>query len=277
MIIRRRNKDLKVSRAQREEKVLIVLEWLCEFRASNAPILARRLGVTLSNCHKLLADMQAGGLVLPFENIHTRGLRLFALGRVGIQRLEAWGQDSSSAVVKTHNLSRRTTIMHDLCVQRLGLDLMEQYQCSELLWDLNIKTDSRMRPDLLLVKPDGNQAALEFDRTPKDQAHFFERLSANYESIIAGHYHAAIVATDSEATLERYQALFESSEWPIIRKNDSGALVRLTSTITPHPNIKARIHWLAAKDILSDVLSSRLRPDRASPKPALKALELGAR
>lgn len=276
MIIRRRDKALNVTRAQREEKALIVLEWLSEFRASNAILLAKRLGIAVSNTHKLLGDMQEQGLVLSFENIHTRGLRLFALGQTGIQKLEAWGIDTANAVTKTSNLARKTTIIHDLCVQRLGLDLMEQYQCSEILWDKNIKTESRVRPDLIIVKPDGNKAAIEFDRTPKGQPHFYERLSANYESIHAGHYHAVIIAADSDATIARYKGLFDAPEWPVIRKNEEGTLVRLSATITPTPSVRNRIQWMTARNILSEVLSSRLHAGRLQPSGGREAISIAA-
>ncbi len=276
MIIWQRNEDQKVSRARREEKILIVLEWLSEFRASNVSILARRLQISLANCHKLLADMKEDGLVLSFENLHTRGLRLFALGRPGVQRLTVWGRDTENSVVKAHNLARSTTILHDLCVQRIAIEIMDRYACSEVQWDHNIITDSRIRPDAIFIRPDGFRAALEFDRTAKSPKHFYERLSANYESIQAGHYHAAITASESDAVLHRYQDLYSAPEWPIVRKDSSGNLVTLTSTINPLAHIKREITWLPAKDIVSDIFSSRLRPEPKTTSEGQKTLALHA-
>jgi len=273
MIITQRNQELKVCRAQREEKVLMVLEWLAEFRASNAQILARRLAVAVSNCHKLLSDMTAAGLIHSFENSHTRGLRLFALGKLGIGRLEVWGRDTQTAIIKAHNLSRSTTVLHDLCVQSIGLQLMERFQCSEIHWDHNIKTESKERPDLLLVRPDGFKAAVEFDRTAKSSSRFYERLIGNYESISQGHYHAAITASESEAVLSRYQNLFSAPEWPVFRKNSAGKLIELSSTITPLPHITREISWLPARDLVSDIFSSRLRPQKI-PHEDPRTLEL---
>ncbi len=264
MIIWQRNKDLKINRAVRSEKILIVLDWLLEFRASNVQILAKRLGISIANCHTLLSAMKAENLITSFENLHTRGLRLFSITRLGFQRLETWGRSEELSVHSPHHLSRSTTILHDLCVQRIAIELMDRYQCSEVHWDQNIKLDADQRPDLLLVRADGYRAAVEFDRTPKTPMCFYERLVSNYESIAKGHYHAAIIACESEAILDRYQALFSVAEWPIFRKNSAGKLTKLSSALIPLPEIRREITWLPARDLISDVFSGRQRPEKSS-------------
>src|SRR5690606_20062500 len=52
MIVESRNPDLKYPRHVREEKVMLVLDWLLEFRFSSIPILAARLGQTAVNANR---------------------------------------------------------------------------------------------------------------------------------------------------------------------------------------------------------------------------------
>ncbi|RZA13268.1 MAG: hypothetical protein EOP10_30040 [Proteobacteria bacterium] len=268
MRFNRRDKALTVCRAMRSEKVLIVLDWLCEFRMSNAEILSSRLEISITNAFKLLADMQSSRMILAFENVHTRGMRLFGLAEGGVRHLSAWGRDTQKAVVKASNLARSTTVIHDLCVQRITLHLAEKFKCVEVIWDLNIKTTRSLRPDAILVTADQYVAALEFDRTAKNLPQFFERLVNSYEAIRDNEFNALFIAVESSAVMKRYQALFDQEEWPVYRKNEKGNLVELSTKLTPERRFKNEIRWLPTKDVISSILSSRVSPKSKLPKIA---------
>ena len=90
-----RNPHLTYTRYIQQEKRLLVLSWLLEFRFSSPSILAQLLGQPVANNSRFFMSLLEQRFIRTFKNVHTNLERLFMLDRTGIDFLMNHGLNVS--------------------------------------------------------------------------------------------------------------------------------------------------------------------------------------
>ena len=117
MKIIERNAHLTYTRYIQQEKRLLVLSWLLEFRFSSPSILAQLLGQPVANNARFFMSLLEQRFIRTFKNVHTNLERLFMLDRTGIDFLMNHGLNVDNACTKPYVLQRYGFILHDQAVQ----------------------------------------------------------------------------------------------------------------------------------------------------------------
>ena len=97
MHIEDRDPSLPDPHADREEKTLLVLGWLLEFRWSSFELLATRLGMRSKTSYKFFRALVEEGLIQIFKSVPANIARCFLLTRRGATQLQEAGRDISHA------------------------------------------------------------------------------------------------------------------------------------------------------------------------------------
>lgn len=226
MIVESRNPDLKYPRHIREEKVMLVLDWLLEFRFSSIPILAARLGQTPVNANRFFRRMLDDGLIQAFANVHTKHYRYVMLTAAGVSYLEAEGRDVSKAITRTARLGRYSRIIHDLSVQACLVRNLDEY--AEVIYERNLDYDTQERPDAVVVsKQHGYSIAIEFERWRKDRKRILQVLLSHADNLIKKRYSGVYYYFEHEADRAHYKKIFDQPIWPAYKKESrSGKVVK---------------------------------------------------
>ena len=232
-----RDTSLTYTREIQQEKRLIVLSWLLEFRFSSPRILARLLGQAVPNTSRFFTMLLKGRFIRTFENVHTNRERLFMLDKCGVDFLINHGFDISKAYVKPHVLYRSRFILHDQAVQMSVIDKLSQH--NEVIWDKNIThLDNDSRPDALLQMKNGYCVALDYERWRKSSSRVYVIFYHHARAIENGHYHGVYLYFNSTADMAFYKKLFEAKQWPRFSKDiKTGKLTHTNNYYSPD-NIK---------------------------------------
>lgn len=212
-----RNPELKYPRHIRQEKVMLVLDWLLEFRFSTIPVLAARIGQTPVNAHRFFRSMLDDGLIQAFANVHTKHYRYVMLTAAGVSYLEAEGRDISGAVTRTARLGRYARIVHDLSVQACMVKRLEAFE--EVIAEHNLGMDFNERPDVVAIHKDFKYPiAFEFERWRKDRKRIFHTLRMHARNLEQRRYSGVYYLFENQADMRHYQTLFDEAVWPSYRR-----------------------------------------------------------
>lgn len=121
MVVQHRNSQLKYVHDIKKNKMLILFDWLIEFRFSTMDILSQRIGSKPTSSYRLFKQLINDRYIQKFSNIHTHQ-NFFMLKNRGIDYLKCESRDISCAVTNPNKLSKYSTIMHDLLVQKAILN-----------------------------------------------------------------------------------------------------------------------------------------------------------
>lgn len=236
MIIEHRDPNLKYSRAIKDEKTRLVLDWLLEYRFSSIDILAARIGQTPTNANRFFNGLIKDGAINVFKNVHTKNQRYIMLTAAGVSYLEALGRDVSRAVTRVANLGRYAQIIHDLSVQAVVLPRLDSY--TEVIWDRHISFASQHdRPDAILkAEKNGSDfwSAIEFERWRKERKRIFISFVNHTKHFENKHYAGVYYLFQSKADCCYYKKLFDEKVWPLyVRKSKSGVIQSLESNLVP--------------------------------------------
>jgi DNA-binding MarR family transcriptional regulator len=246
MKVTQRHDQTISSVTKHKEKIVDVLTWCLHWGQSTLPQLARSAKISEKNAYRFLADLESKKLIQVCKNTHTHSIRLYRVTQKGIAYLKEWHIETDKPCSKA-KVQNNTRIIHDLEAQNLAQDFIMQHGCDEIIAARNITIPMRVRCDFLARSRAGFWASVEWDRTPKSTAEFFERLTSAYEEIENGMYQAVFVYSTSTDVIARYRRLFETEPWPIYRKNDKRNLIKLESTLYPDTNIKRLFNFVVFK------------------------------
>lgn len=225
MIVRKRDKDLKYPKAIKNDKMLIVLDWLLEFRFSSIELMSVLLESNTVNQSRFFKSLVDDGVIQVFQNVHTKNERYIMLTGAGLSYLEAEGRDVSRAVIRAQQLGRYAQVMHDIAVQRAAMRRLSSYV--EIIWDKNIVLEGVMdRPDLMLKNEKGYWVALEYERWRKDQKRVCLTFVNHARSLEARSYMGVYYLFDKEVDLENYKKIFSMKEWPLYARDKRSGRVK---------------------------------------------------
>ena len=233
MHIEHRDPTPNYSHAVREEKTLLVLGWLLEFRWSSFDLLATRLGMRSKTSYKFFRALVEEGLIQIFKSVPANIARCFLLTRRGAIQLQDAGRDISHAHTSLTGVTHDPALVHDLAVQAAVLRRLQQYD--EVLWKPHITLpESFEKPDVLLRSPQGAWVALDYERQRKDDSRIYITFRNHAEAIMNQHYGGVYLLFDRPADLARYRTLFDAEAWPeydFDRKK--GKITARNTTFTP--------------------------------------------
>ena len=233
MHIEHRDPTPNYSHAVREEKTLLVLSWLLEFRWSSFELLATRLGMRSKTSYKFFRALVEEGLIQIFKSVPANLARCFLLTRRGAIQLQDAGRDISHAHTSLTGVTHDPALAHDFDVQAAVLRRLQQYD--EVLWKPQITLPEPFeKPDVLLRSPQGAWVALDYERQRKDDSRIYITFRNHAEAIMNHHYRGVHLLFDRPADLERYRTLFDAEAWPeydFDRKK--GKITARTTTFNP--------------------------------------------
>ena len=233
MHIEHRDPTPKYPHAIREEKILLVLDWLLEFRWSSFELLATRLDMRSKTSYKFFRALVEEGLIQIFKSVPAKIARCFLLTRRGATQLQDAGRDISHAHTSLAGVTHDATIGHDLDVQAAVLRRRHQYDA--VIWKPHITLPEPFeKPDVLLRSPQGAWVALDYERQRKDDSRIYIAFRNHAEAIMNQHYRGVHLLFDRPADLERYRTLFDAEAWPEYDFNrKKGKITALTTTFKP--------------------------------------------
>ncbi len=233
MHIEHRDPTLTYSLAVREEKTLLVLDWLLEFQVSALDLLARRLGMPTKTAYKLFRALREDALIQRYTKGRAHVARCFLLTRRGATQLRNAGRDISEADTSPAGVTDDFDLVHALAVQAAVLPRLPQF--AEVIWKPHITLPEPFeKPDVLLRSPQGTWVALDYERPGKDDKRIYMSFRNHAEAIMAQHYRAVSVLFGRQADLERYRTLFDAEAWPEYDYHrKTRKIAALTTTFTP--------------------------------------------
>ena len=268
MHIEHRDPTPNYSHAIREEKTLLVLGWLLEFRWSSFELLATRLGMRSKTSYKFFRALVEEGLIQIFKSVPANIARCFLLTRRGAIQLQEAGRDISHAHTSLTGVTHDAALAHDFDVQAAVLRRLQQYD--EVLWKPHITLpESFEKPDVLLRSPKGAWVALDYERQRKDDSRIYITFRNHAEAIMNQHYRSVHLLFDRSAVLERYRTLFDAEAWPeydFDRKK--GKITALTTTFKPDTVPQLRQCFVFILEDADTPASSGARaPEPTDPAP----------
>lgn len=234
MLIKNRDRTLKAPLAIRDDKTLLVLDWLLEFRFSTVEILSERIESNSVNSNRFFNRLEAVGFVKFFSNVHTSGKRFIMLTTSGASFLEGHGRDISRANTRVHNLGKYSQVVHDISVQKLVLLHIQEYE--EVVWDRHIEMPEGLdRPDFIL-RPVGRDywVAFEFERWRKERKRIYYSLNNHASALRSGVYRGVYFVFQEPTDRVYYEKCYEEAEWPQFeRVKTTGRLRPLSKVLKP--------------------------------------------
>ena len=229
MRIEQRDLALTYTRAIREDKRRLVLDWLLEFQFSSVDLLARRLGTTTRSSYDFFRALLKQRLIQEFKSVYTNQARYLMLTKTGVDLLQVAGRDVAHAHTQPSRLNRYAHIMHDLAVQRAVLKRLNLYD--EVIWDKHISLPEQYdKPDALMHSPKNYWVAFEYERWRKETKRIYLSFMNHARALIKRHYSGVYYLFDREPDLVYYQTLFAAPAWPEYHYN------RKTGKFTPVGN-----------------------------------------
>jgi hypothetical protein len=234
MLIKKRDRALKAPLAIRDDKILLVLDWLLEFRFSTVEILSERIESNSINTNRFFNRLESIGFIKFFSNVHTSGKRFLMLTTSGASFLEGHGRDISRASTRVQNLGKYSQVAHDIGVQKLVLLNIDGY--AEVVWDRHIDMPKGIdRPDFILRPDTGNYwVAFEYERWRKERKRIYYSLNNHASALTAGVYRGVYFVFQESSDCAYYKKCYEELEWPEFeRVKSSGRLRPLSRSLKP--------------------------------------------
>ena len=203
----------------KEEKMIILFNWILEFRFSTPRILAKVLELKITSTPRFFSGLIKDGFIKKVGNVHTDKERLFMLTQLSVDFLEAREFDVSNAITKAGRLERYSMILHDIGVQDVICSKINTH--SEVVWDKHILgIDSKCRPDALMKKvSNGYLVGVEYERWRKNLGRIYSSFVNHANQMVEGHYGGVYFIFNSDVDLIHYKKMFDSERWPLFSKH----------------------------------------------------------
>lgn len=241
MKINFRDSSLRYPMAIRDDKTLIVLDWLLEFRFSNYEILASRIDQSSANANRFFKRLADNQLIKPFKSVYASGRKFVMLDSNGVGFLESRGRSTQIAITRESRVGNYSNLMHDLAIQHIVLEAINEFRLksvnyTDVIWDRHIKSlPHDVRPDALLKTSNGQLICFEVERYRKDRRKIYFKYRLHAENILNGKYKGVFYFFLNESDKIFYESLCNAPEWPFITKKekDRGKLIRKSNDFIP--------------------------------------------
>lgn len=276
MHLEHRDSTPKYPDAVREERTLLVLNWLLEFQVSSFDLLARRLGMRTKTSYKFFRALLAEKVIQPYNKGRANGVRCFLLTRCGATQLHNAGRDISHAATSPASVPDDFDLVHALAVQAAVLPQLPQYD--EVIWKSHITLpEPFVAPDVLLRSRQGAWVALDYERRRKDDNRIYMNFRNHAEAIMAKHYRGVFLLFGQPADIEHYRTLFDAEAWlEYDYHRKTRTITARNTTFTPDTVPQLRQCFVFALEKADSSASRGARPPEA-PDPASDTQQSAAR
>lgn len=241
MKIRFRDPTLSYPIAIRDDKTLIVLEWLLEFRFSTYDVLSSRIDSNSTNSNRFFRMLVERKMIKSFKSAYATGRKFVMLDLNGIGFLESKGRPVGKAVTRESRLGNYSNLMHDIAIQNIVLEAInsrrsEEVHYVEVLWDRNIDNlDNDVRPDAMLKTSKGKIVCFEIERFRKELRKVYYKYRLHAESILEGRYNGVFYFFLNKSDKIYYERLAGEDSWPFVVKDKKarGKLTQKTKGYIP--------------------------------------------
>ena len=247
MKIRQRDLNLAYKPAIKMDMVMLVLDWLLEFRFSSIDLLARRLGSRADFMYGFFNRiLKQDCFIQKFNNVHTGYDRYVILTSKGLSILKENNRDTSSSVTESSKLSRYSRIVHDISVQYAILNRLDDY--TEVISENNLRSlKTQRRPDALLIN-DSIRLALEYERWRKERKRIYISFHQHVQSMMGidknqTTWDRVCYIFDQSIDYDHYVKLFSQDEWPTYAWNRKNNAFRLVGNYQLEKEIRTRFDF----------------------------------
>lgn len=207
------NNSMKV----KEDKIVVLLNWIREFRFIDIKIASRLLDANNSNTARLIKSLVKDGYLIYFKNVSVSH-KLIALTQHGINFLKEHRLAEFDEVVFEYARYKKTlSLFHHLTLQEYLLKDIKEY--SEIIWEYNLENETykpgSIRPDCVVTYKNSNiKVAVEYERWVKTKARVYYKFYSHLENIQKGLYAGVLYAFEDNIDHKTYVRLFNESVWP---------------------------------------------------------------
>lgn len=219
----------------KEDKMLVLLNWLKEFRFTSLQIVSQILNSNYPNTTRFIKNLAKDGYIVYFNN-PSISHKLIALTQRSINFLKEHRLADFDEVAYEYTKYRKTvTVLHHLTLQRYLVNNIEEY--SEITWEYNLETEvyklGSIRPDCVVTYKNSDiKVAVEYERWVKTKARVYYKFYNHLENIQKGLYAGVLYIFEDTNDHSTYIKLFNESYWPRykMQRNRSGnlKLIKLT-------------------------------------------------
>lgn len=217
----KRRTDLIDKRDIHDDKAMIVLSWLAEFRYCDIAILQRRLGdAKRLATYSLITKLLERELIKVFHNstVQDHG-RLFAATQKGLNMVDP---DDPQKVISVSKFNQTSTAKHHLLAQHAVLERCDEFT-KRVYSEFSVGySKDKIRPDGIIETGgfDGDDfwtpyssVAIEFERRAKSDPRIEDAFFRHHLNMIEKQYTSVCYVFDSDKVRQKYEALFNQPEW----------------------------------------------------------------
>ena len=202
------------TRERGEEKLRLLLDWMCRFHYSNVALLMQLLGLNHPSNRVYFQRLIAKEFIKRVD-LPTLRRPVLMLTASGLSLLEGVPETAEYNVDErriTASLAR-----HGLAVQRAVLNRRGDW--NTVIPQRLMRQRGRKVPDAMLEK-DGLRTALEVELTYKTRLKIYVALADHARAIRDSRYERVEYVFTNPAMCQSYKGLFDEKRWPVYRWNE---------------------------------------------------------
>lgn len=232
-----RNNDITRDTDVKIDKMIVLFNWIKEFRFTDAIVATKLLSVNRPNGHRFLSRLVEQGYIVKFENTPSN-TNLYALTQLGVNFLKEHDLAYSDELAYEYARYKKTiAVIHHLELQKYLASSVSIY--SEIVWEYNLDSNTyrvgEIRPDCVVTYQKNNiKVAIEYERWSKTKPRIYYKFYKHLENIQRGLYSGVSYVFEDEKDYKTYLKLFNETHWPRYKlqrnKNNSNKLVKLTQS-----------------------------------------------
>lgn len=228
-----------------EQKDKLAITWLYRWRFSSPSLLEQVVGNTRSNLiPKLIKRGWIYAVQLHKGGYRNRATKVVALTEEGVRMAQYWSSHMTAYDLSRHQLLRANHD-HDLKVQELTLARLRDnkitaYRTAHMLGG---RSEHQKYPDVIWELPSGETCMVEVELTPKWGPKFSELVMRLIDAIQQEQHHLILLASDSQALLDRYVAALQPGAVYDVYARDAQRKWQVMGTNVVPGCMKGRVVW----------------------------------
>lgn len=217
----------------REEKTMKFIEWLTIFHHSTLDITLDSLGLQKKGQRSFIKSLEEKGLI-QYLNLKVTRQKIVMLSPEGKLFASSFNEDAVSYLTEPSRISYNQ-LYHHLSLQKVVVGCMKnedvQSYYSTRTLDYSIKNGKKV--DALLVMNDGKKVGIEFERSYKEPRRIIRGFLDHILDMRDKNYHEVRYYFLSGTMKNRYEELFNQTEWEVHKKNSYGKLSKTKDIFRP--------------------------------------------
>lgn len=237
--IRHRDPSLTYTKAIRDDKAIVLLAWIAEFRFTTKALAQELLGSSQPAVSRFIKTLVEAGLLRCVRSFFIDA-ELLMLTSKSVDFLRSYGVFHDSVQLRSSLIARYSNVLHDLEVQRICQQLIaarkdKEVQYRELSFEKNIleKEFAGFKPDAILKNSNGQHVAIEYERWRKAKDRVYFKLRGHVINIEQERYDSVVYFCSNENDVKFYQMFMEEQSWPVFTKAKSGKMIKTTQEFFP--------------------------------------------